>query len=72
VSHNTGLSLDLSDRTHLANTKDTLHARKRMHAGQDNEFYSSDQETWTAMSTGVGTGEKPLVDKYLPSGSCTH
>jgi hypothetical protein len=54
MSHNTSLSLDLSDRllaaqreihylrTRLADTEDTLHARQRMQAGQDSDFYSLD------------------------------
>jgi hypothetical protein len=77
MSHNTSLSLDLSDRllaaqreihylrTRLADTEDTLHARQRMQAGQDSDFYSLDQNTWTTTSLGVGTGEEPPVDSHL-------
>jgi hypothetical protein len=57
MSHSTSLSLDLSDNplaaqreihylhTRLADTEDTLRARQRMQTGQDNDFYSSDQDT---------------------------
>jgi hypothetical protein len=57
MSHSTSLSLNLSDRllvtqkeihylhTRLADTEDTLRARQRMQGGQDNDFYSSDQDT---------------------------
>jgi hypothetical protein len=84
MSHNMSLYLDLSDRllavereihylsTQLADTKDTLRARQRMQPGQGNDFYSSDQDTWTAMSSGVGTGKEPPLDSLLPSGSRTH
>jgi hypothetical protein len=79
--HNTSLSLDLSDRllpaqreihylrTRLADTEDTLCAHQRMQAGQDSFFYSSFQDTWTSTSYRVGTGEEPLVDSCLQSGS---
>jgi hypothetical protein len=72
--HSTSLSLDLSDhllaaqreihylRTQPADTKDTLRARQRMQASQDSDFYSSDQDTWTAMSSRVGTREESPVD----------
>jgi hypothetical protein len=43
-----------------------------MQAGQDNNLYSSDQDTWTAMSSGVGTGEEPPVDSRFQSGSRPH
>jgi hypothetical protein len=54
MSHNRSLSLDLSNHllaaqreihyllTRLVDTEDTLRARQRMQAGQDNESYSSD------------------------------
>jgi hypothetical protein len=57
MSHSTSLSLDLSDNTlaaqreihylhtRLADTEDTLRARQRMQTGQDNDFYSLDQDT---------------------------
>jgi hypothetical protein len=76
MSHSTSLSLDLSDRlpvaqreihylcTRLANTEDTLRARQKMQAGQDSDFYFSDQDTWTVKLSGVGTGEEPLVDSH--------
>jgi hypothetical protein len=74
------LSLDLSDRllapqreihylcTQLVDTEDTLRARQRMQAGLDSDFYSSDQETWIARSSRVGTGEEPPVVKESPRG----
>jgi hypothetical protein len=83
MSHSTSLSLDLSDslviaqreiyylRTRLADTEDTLRTHQRMQAGQDSDFYSSDQVTWTATSSRVGTSEEMLVDSHLPSGSYT-
>jgi hypothetical protein len=83
MSHIMSLSVDLSDRllpaqreinyfhTQLADTQDTLLMHQRMQAGQDNDFYTSDQETWTATSSSVGTGEYPPVDNHLPSGSHT-
>jgi hypothetical protein len=81
MSHNTSLSLDLSDRllsaqreihylgTRLADTEDTLCARQRMQATQDSDFYSSYQDTWTAPSFRVGTSEEPPVDNRLQSSS---
>jgi hypothetical protein len=83
VSEHKPLSLHMSDRllatqreihyfhTQLANTEDTLRAHQRMHAGQDSDFYSLDQDTWTAMLSIVGIGEEPLVDSHLPSGPHT-
>jgi hypothetical protein len=49
-------------RTQLVETEDTLRARERMQIGQDIDFYSSDQDTWTVALSGVGIGEEPLVD----------
>jgi hypothetical protein len=84
MSHNTGFSLDLSDClltaqreihylcTRLADTEHTLRACEMMQASQDNDIYSSDQDTWAATSPGVGTGEELLLDSLLPSGSYTH
>jgi hypothetical protein len=75
------LSLDLSDRllaaqreihylrTRLADTVDTLCGHERMQAGQDSDFYTSNQDTWTATSSEVGTGEVPPIDSHLQSGS---
>jgi hypothetical protein len=83
MSHSMSLSLDLSDcllatqreihylRTRLADPEETLCARQRMQAGQDSDFYSLDQDTWTVTSSEVGTGEEPPVDSRLPSGSPT-
>jgi hypothetical protein len=57
MTHSTSLCLDPSDpllatqreihyiRTQLGDTEDTLTARQRMQMGQDNDFYSSDQDT---------------------------
>jgi hypothetical protein len=57
MSHSMSLLLDLSDlalaaqreihylRPRLADTEDTLCAHQRMQAGQDRDFYSSDQDT---------------------------
>jgi hypothetical protein len=54
MSHNMSLSLYLNNhllvaqreiqylRTRQADTEDTLRARQRMQAGQDNDFYSLD------------------------------
>jgi hypothetical protein len=84
MSHIMSLSLDLSDhllttqreihylRTRLADTEDTLCARQRMQASLDSDFYYSDQDTWTATSSGVGTSEEPPVDNHLQSGSHPH
>jgi hypothetical protein len=75
MAHNTSLSLNLSNRllaaqreihylcTQLSDTEDTLRDHQRIQVGQDNDFYSSDQETWTTTSSGVGTGEEPPIDK---------
>jgi hypothetical protein len=79
MSHNTSLSLDLSDhllttqgeihhlRNQLEDIEDTLCARQRMQDGQDSDFYSSDQDTWTATSSRVGTSDKTPVDSLLQS-----
>jgi hypothetical protein len=60
MSHSMSLSLDPSDHllaaqreihylhTQLANIEDTLCAHQRMQARQDSDFYSLDQDTWTA------------------------
>jgi hypothetical protein len=76
MSHNMSLSLDLSDRllaaereihyfhTRLADLEDTLRAHQRMQDGQDNDFYSSDQDTWTTASFGVGTGVELPVHNH--------
>jgi hypothetical protein len=82
--HSMSLSLDLKDHllaaqreicylcTRLADTEDTLRARQRIQASQDSDFYSLDQDTRTVASSGVGTGEEPLVDSCLQSGSHLH
>jgi hypothetical protein len=82
MSHSTSLTLDLSDcllaaqreinylRIRLADIEDTPHACQRMQAGQDSDYYSSDQDTWTATSSGVGTSEELPVDSRLQSDSC--
>jgi hypothetical protein len=44
-------------------------AHQRMQAGQDSDFYSLDQDTWTTMSSRDGTGEESPVDSHLQSGS---
>jgi hypothetical protein len=74
MAQSMSLSLELSDRllaaqreihyvcTQLLDTEDTLRARQRIHVDQDSDFYSSDQDTWTTTSLGVGTGEEPPVD----------
>jgi hypothetical protein len=74
MSHSMCLSLDLSDLllaaqreihyldTRLAYTEDTLRVRQRMQTGQDNDFYSLDQDTWTTASFEVGTSMEPPVD----------
>jgi hypothetical protein len=74
MAQSMSLSLELSDRllaaqreihyvcTQLLDTEDTLRARQRIHVDQDSGFYSSDQDTWTTTSLGVGTGEEPPVD----------
>jgi hypothetical protein len=83
MSHSMTLSLDLSDCllaaqreihylcTRLVDIEDTLRAHQRMHAGQDSDFYSSDKDTWTTTSSGVGTSEGPPVDSRLQSSSHT-
>jgi hypothetical protein len=74
MAQNMSLSLELCDRllaaqreihyvcTRLLDTEDTLRAHQRIHVDQDSDFYSSDQDTWTTTSLGVGTGEEPPVD----------
>jgi hypothetical protein len=44
-------------------------ARQRMQAGQESDFYSLDQDTWTTTSSEVGTGEELPIDNHLQSGS---
>jgi hypothetical protein len=74
MSHIISLSLDLSDHlpaaqreihslcTRLSDTEDTLRAHQRIQDGQDSDFYSSDQDTCTTASSGVGTSEESPVD----------
>jgi hypothetical protein len=81
MSHSMRLSLDQSDRllatqreihylyTRLADIEDTLCSHQRMQAGQDNDFYSLDQDTRTATSFEVGTSEELPVDSRLQSDS---
>jgi hypothetical protein len=76
MSHSTSLSLDMSDHllvaqreihylhTRLVDTEDTTRARQRMQTGQDSDFYSLDQDTWTVVSSGVGTSGEPPVDNH--------
>jgi hypothetical protein len=40
-----------------------------MQVGLDSDFYTLDQDTWTATSPGDGIGEEPPVDNHLQSGS---
>jgi hypothetical protein len=37
--------------TRLVDIEDTLRAHQRMQASQDNNFYSSDKDTWIAVSS---------------------
>jgi hypothetical protein len=41
---------------HVSSLEDT--------GSQDNDFYSSDRDTWTTASSGVGTGKAPPVDNH--------
>jgi hypothetical protein len=59
-------------RIQLRNADATIRGYMRMVEGQASDLYTSDTDTWTAISSVQSSSKEPTMSSHSPSGSRSH